>query len=146
MALPPYLISWNLPSGSKYIRRSFKPNASNTFRSFLPYSKQLARFHGNIAAFVSFLPYSILHALVAIVTSAKDCMWSNDSNPTVKTISNYCCTRLKIVHPTNNFEPQPILKGWRYGIKYYCIEVPLTGIRLPPYQISWKYTKRFESY
>jgi hypothetical protein len=31
----------NLPVGSKDICRSFTPEASNAFRSFLPYSKQL---------------------------------------------------------------------------------------------------------
>jgi hypothetical protein len=54
----------------------------------------------------SFLPCSKLHALFAIVTSAKDCMWCNHSSPTMQTIRNHCCARLKIMHPTNNFEPQ----------------------------------------
>jgi hypothetical protein len=36
----PYQIS--LISGSKDIHRSFIPKASNAFRSFVPYSKQLA--------------------------------------------------------------------------------------------------------
>jgi hypothetical protein len=34
--------------------------------------------------------------------------------------------------PTNNFEPQPFKKGLRYGIKNYCIEVPLNGITSVP--------------
>jgi hypothetical protein len=33
---------------------------------------------------------------------------------------------------TNNFEPQPFLNGRRYGIKYYCMEVPLNGITSIP--------------
>jgi hypothetical protein len=33
---------------------------------------------------MSFLPYSILHALVAIVTSAKDCLWCKHNNTTIK--------------------------------------------------------------
>jgi hypothetical protein len=41
----------------------------------LPYSKQLTfGCHGNIPAFMSFLPYSKLRAMVAIVTVAKDFM------------------------------------------------------------------------
>jgi hypothetical protein len=70
--------------------------------------------------------------LVTIVTLAKDCIWCNHGNPTMKTIPNHCCARLKIVHPTNNFEPQPFWSSWIYGIKNYRIEVPLNGITCLP--------------
>jgi hypothetical protein len=33
---------------------------------------------------MSFMPYSKLHAVVVIVTLAKDCMWCNQNNPTIK--------------------------------------------------------------
>jgi hypothetical protein len=33
---------------------------------------------------MSFLPFSILHAMVAIVTLAKDCMLCNPNKPTIK--------------------------------------------------------------
>jgi hypothetical protein len=36
------------------------------------------------------------------------------------------------MHPTNNFEPQPFLIGWSYGIKNYYIEVTLNGITWLP--------------
>jgi hypothetical protein len=39
---------------------------------FCPTVTASSAFHNNITAFISFLPYSKLHALVTIVTSAKD--------------------------------------------------------------------------
>jgi hypothetical protein len=63
----------NLPSGSKDIHRCFLPKASNAFRSFSSYSKQPVLVATvKITAFMSLLPYSKLHALVAIITSAKN--------------------------------------------------------------------------
>jgi hypothetical protein len=56
---------------------------------------------------MSFIPYSKLHTMVAIVTLAKDCMLYNHNNPTIKKAPNHCCARLKIMPQTNNFEPQP---------------------------------------
>jgi hypothetical protein len=75
----------NLPIVSKDIHRSFLPKVSNTFRLFLPKSKQLysSGFHGYIIAFMSFLPYSKVAALVTTVTSAKDGMRGNHGNPTM---------------------------------------------------------------
>jgi hypothetical protein len=60
------------------------------FPSFFPLllwrfpSSQLFCVHYNIPALMSFLPYSKLHAMVAVVTLAKDCMWCNHNNPTIK--------------------------------------------------------------
>jgi hypothetical protein len=36
--------------------------------------KTSSGFHGSITAFMLFLPYSKLHALVTIVTTDRDCM------------------------------------------------------------------------
>jgi hypothetical protein len=45
------------------------------FRSFLPYSEQISSgFHSNIIAFMYFLRYSKLNALVTILTLCKDCV------------------------------------------------------------------------
>jgi hypothetical protein len=54
-------------------------------------------------------------------------MWHNHINQTIQTVSNHCCARLKILHPTN-FEPHPSWNVWSYGIKNYSIEVHLNGI------------------
>jgi hypothetical protein len=54
----------NLPNGSKDIHTWFTLKDSNTPRTFLPYSKQLA--------------------LVAMVTLVTDCMSCNHDNPTTK--------------------------------------------------------------
>jgi hypothetical protein len=82
--------------------------ASNAFRPFfsLQYTTS-SGLHSNIIAFMSSLPYSKLHSLVTTVTSAKDCMWYNHSNPTMQTIPNHCWAGLKIVQQTHSFEPQP---------------------------------------
>jgi hypothetical protein len=98
----------NLPHGPKDIHRSCIPKASNAFGSFLPYSIPLAL----IAMVTSlplcrFCPTENCMPLVAIVASAKDCIWCNHSNPTIQTTPNHSCARVKIVHPTNNFESQP---------------------------------------
>jgi hypothetical protein len=37
------------------------------------------------------------------------------------------------VHPTHNFEPQPLQNGWSYGINNYCIGIPLNGITSLPH-------------
>jgi hypothetical protein len=50
----------NLPSGSKDIHRSFIPKANNTFRSFLPYSKQLALVSMVISLLFIYKVYSLL--------------------------------------------------------------------------------------
>jgi hypothetical protein len=42
LALPPYQISWNLPSGSKDIHTRFITKTSNTLGTVLLYSKQIA--------------------------------------------------------------------------------------------------------
>jgi hypothetical protein len=79
------------------------PRSVQSFRLGVPVS---VGSHGNITVFMSFFPCSKLHALAAIVTSTTDCMWCNHSNPKMQTIPNHCCARLKIMHATNNFEPQ----------------------------------------
>jgi hypothetical protein len=66
---------------------------------------------------MSFLSHDKLHAKVAIVTLAKDfnlytkiSQQSNNpsnNNPTIKESQTTGCARLKIMLPTNNFEPQP---------------------------------------
>jgi hypothetical protein len=72
MAVPPTKFHENLPSGSKDIHTLFILKASNTLRTSLPYSKQLALAAMVTSQPLSVLPYSKLHAMVAIVTSAKD--------------------------------------------------------------------------
>jgi hypothetical protein len=47
MASAPHKISWNLTSDSKDSHKSFVPETSKAFKSFLPYSKQLS-YHGYI--------------------------------------------------------------------------------------------------
>jgi hypothetical protein len=66
----------NIPGGSKDTHRSFIPEASIAFRSFLPYSEQLALVSmvTSLTAFLSFLPYIKVHALVTMVKSAEDGM------------------------------------------------------------------------
>jgi hypothetical protein len=57
---------------------------------------------------MSFFPYSKLHAMVAIVTLAKDCI--DVAIVTQQFNIKNCCARLKIMPPVNNFERQPFLK------------------------------------
>jgi hypothetical protein len=70
--------------------------------------------------------------MIATVTLAKHCMWCNHNNPRIKQSQPNAVQGWKIMPPTNNVEPQPFKKGWRYGIKNYCIEVPLNGITSIP--------------
>jgi hypothetical protein len=47
-------------------------------------------FHGNATAIMSFLPYSKLHALFIIVTSANYYMLCNHGNLAMQTIPSRC--------------------------------------------------------
>jgi hypothetical protein len=98
----------NLPSVSKDIHRSLTPKASKAVGPFLPYSKQLALFamvtslplfrFGPAVNYMHWLPH--LHQLTivcGVTTETQQCKQSK----------NHCCARLKIMYPTNNFEPQP---------------------------------------
>jgi hypothetical protein len=44
--------------------------------------------------------------MVAIVTLAKDCIWCNDNNPTIKQFQTIA-VKDENHAPTNNFEPEP---------------------------------------
>jgi hypothetical protein len=64
----------NLPSGSKGIHTSFILKATDSVKDFFPHSTQLSLVSMVTSQpLLSFLYYSKFHALVAIVTSAKDC-------------------------------------------------------------------------
>jgi hypothetical protein len=85
----------NLPIGSKDIRRFFISKASNAFKSF--------SLHSYITAFLSFLPYSMVHALVAIVISAKNGMRYKHENATMLRKESKPSVEQGSLH---NFEPQ----------------------------------------
>jgi hypothetical protein len=139
MTSPPHQISW------KYIHRSFIPKASIAFRSFLPYSKQLALVSMLMSLpLFQFCPTVNYMPWLTIVTSAKYCMWCNHSNPTMQTIQNHCWVRLKIVHSTHKLNFNNFKMVEAMGLKNTASWSP--SMASPPYQISWKSTNRFNNW
>jgi hypothetical protein len=92
--------------------------------------------------FISFLPYSQLHAVVTIVTLAKDCMWCNHNNPTIKQSQTIAMQGWKscLQQTTLNLNHFKMVEDT--GLK--IITSRSIWMALPPYQISWKSTKRFK--
>jgi hypothetical protein len=124
MALPPYQFSWKSTKWFKHIHAWFVLKARNILRTFLPYCK--------------------LHIVVAIVTLPKDRVWWNHNNLTIKQSQTIAvqgwksCLQLTVLN-LNHFKMVETMR-----IKIIASRSP--WMASPPYQISWKSTKRFRSY
>jgi hypothetical protein len=109
----------------------FIPKASNSLLRFFPTVTTLSGCHGNITTYMSFFPYSKLHALVAIVTLAKDCMWCNYSDPTIKQTQNIAANGWKTKHQLTNLNLNHFQVVEAMGLKLLH-RGPLDGITSLP--------------
>jgi hypothetical protein len=80
--------------------------------------------------------------VVTIVTLAKDCMWYNHNNPTIKQSQTTAVQGWKscLQQTTLNLNHFKMVEDT--GLK--IITSRSIWMALPPYQISWKSTKRFK--
>jgi hypothetical protein len=94
---------------------------------------------------MSFLPCSKAHALVSMVTSAKDCMWCNDGNPKMLNNPNpllskvewrRCCIHLTTLN-LNHFKAVE-------AIRLKVVSSTSPAMVSPPYKISSKSIDRFK--
>jgi hypothetical protein len=83
-------------------------------------------------------------AMVAIVTLAKECMWCNHNNPAIKQIKIIAVQGWKSSLQLTNLNLYRFKIFEDMGLKIIASRSP--WLALPPYQISWKCTKWFESY
>jgi hypothetical protein len=117
-----------MPSSSNDIHYLI-PNDSNAFRSFLSEQTSSSGFHVYITALMSFLPYSKVPVLIAMVT--RQC-YTNNPNPMLSK------SQLK----TSNLNNFKIVEAM--GLKIIASRSPWMASLA--YQIPYKSTKRFKSY
>jgi hypothetical protein len=87
--------------------------------------------------------HTSLHVMAATLTLAKDCMWCNQNNPTIKQSQTIAVQGWKSCPQITTLNLNHLKMVEAMGLK--IIASRSTWIAVAPCQITWKSTKRFKS-